>query len=166
MEILENNSFDFDELETFFTESFNKLKGQDSDKFNKNNGQEFREWFGKAYLKDYLKYSHVILATEEKKIVGGAIVGMQNPLTWPNGRKFELFILGVLPKYRNRGIGKGLVQKVEEVSRSSGAKTIILNTHELMSETRKWYLDMGYTQIGVLKDYYANGDAVFLSKKL
>jgi ribosomal protein S18 acetylase RimI-like enzyme len=166
MEIYEEKNINVEALENLFTDCFNILKGKDSQNFNEDNDQEFREWFGIDYLKDYLKFSHVILAKEGKRIVGGAIVGMQNPLSYPDGKKYELFILGTLPSYRNKGIGRQLVEKVEYIAKISGAKRIILNTHELMRDTQKFYKDLGYIQIGILKEYYGNGGAAFLMKTL
>lgn len=166
MEVVEIKNIDINLLETLFTNSFSKLKDGDSEKFGEDNSQGFREWFGIDYLKDYQKFSHVIVVREQDNIVGGAIVGMQNPLSWPDGRKYELFILGVLPEYRNRGIGKLLVDRVEVVSKREGAQCVILNTHELMTDTQKFYTNLGYVKIGVLNDYYGNGKAVFFQKKL
>lgn len=166
MEIYREKNINTRYLETLFTECFNQLKGHDSDKFNDDNNQEFKDWFGIDNLKDYLKYSHVILAKEGSKIIGGAVVGMQNPLSYPDGKKYELFILGILPSYRGQGIGRRLVEKVEGIAKSSGAKSIILNTHELMTDTQKFYLDLGYKKIGTLNNYYGNGNAVFFLKTL
>jgi len=166
MKIYVNNEIGIDELELLFTDCFNKLKDNDSEKFDDDNNQSFREWFGIDNLNDYLKYAHIIVAEDDGKLVGGAIVGMQNPLSFPDGKKYELFILGVLPEYRNKGIGKMLISEVENVSRNAGALGIILNTHELMTSTQKFYTDLGYEIIGTLQKYYGNGNAVFFMKKL
>ena len=166
MEIINAKNINIDELEVLFTDCFNELKDNDSENFNDDNGQDFREWFGIDYLEDYLKYSHVIVAKDNDRLVGGAIVGMQNPLSWPDGRKYELFILGVLPDSRNNGIGKLLVKEVEAVAKEAGAESVILNTHELMVSTQKFYKDLGYEDIARLKKYYGNGSAVFFLKKL
>ena len=108
MEIIENNNLSIEELEELFKTSFDVLMGKDGDNFSDDTGQEFREWFGIDKIKDYIKYIHVIVAQDEGELVGGAIIGQQNPLTWPDGNKYELFILGVLPKYRGKEIGKKL----------------------------------------------------------
>ncbi|HQI92690.1 MAG TPA: GNAT family N-acetyltransferase [Candidatus Dojkabacteria bacterium] len=166
MKIYVNNSIEMDKLELLFTDCFNKLKDSDSEKFSDDNNQSFREWFGIDNLKDYLKYSYIIVAEDERKLVGGAIVGMQNPLSFPDGKKYELFILGVLPKYRNKGVGKRIIKEMEDISKKTGASSIILNTHELMTSTQKFYTDLGYEKIGTLEKYYGNGNAVFFSKTL
>lgn len=108
----------------------------------------------------------MILAEENGELIGGAIIGMQSPLSWPDGRKCELFILGVLPEFRKLGIGKSLLKKAEEIAKGMGAKSVIINTNALMKRTEKFYLDNGYQNIGMLKGYYGNGDAVFLLKVL
>jgi ribosomal protein S18 acetylase RimI-like enzyme len=166
MEIIVDKNISIDKLEKLFTECFNKLKGQDSNNFNDDNDQDFREWFGIEYLKDYLKYGYVLVAKEGEKLMGASIIGMQNPLIWVDGKKYEIFALGVLPEYRNRGIGKELVLKSEEVARDNGAENVILDTHELMPATREFYKELGYKEIGTLEGYYGNGNAVFYMKKL
>ncbi len=166
MKIYKNNSIDIEQLTDLFTESFSSLRGNDGEKFGEGESQEFHEWFGIEYLPDYLKFSHVILAEEEGKLVGGAIVGMQNPLAWPDGKKYELFILGVLPEYRSKGVGRELMAEVEKVAKENGAISVILNTHKLMTHTQKFYTDLGYRIMGELEGYYGNGNAVFMMKTL
>jgi len=166
MEIIVDNKIPIKEIENVLGECFDKLKDNDGEHFNDEIDQNFREWFGIEYLEDYLKYSKIVVAKEGNIIVGISIVGMQNPLIWVDGRKYEIFAIGVLPEYRNKGVGKGLLLKSEEVARNEGAENLILDTHELMEATRKFYLELGYKEIGVLEGYYGNGNAVFYMKKL
>lgn len=166
MEVILDKNIDLKVLESLFTKCFDQLKDSDGDNFDESNDQEFRDWFGIDYLNDCLKFCEIILAREGENIVGGAIVGMQNPLSWPDGKKYELFILGVLPEYRSKGVGAMIMKKVEEISKVNGAESIILNTHELMSSTQRFYKNLGYTEMGTLKGYYGNGSAVFLMKKI
>jgi ribosomal protein S18 acetylase RimI-like enzyme len=166
MEIIVDNNVSIDKLEELFTECFNNLKDHDGDNFNDDNDQDFREWFGIEYLKDYLKYGSVLVAKEGEELIGASIIGMQNPLIWVDGKKYEIFALGVLPKYRNKGIGKELVLKSEEVAKESGAESVILDTHESMPATRKFYKELDYKEVGTLEGYYGNGNAVFYMKKL
>jgi len=160
------NKIRIDQIEELFTTCFDELKDGDIEQFDETNNQKFREWFGIDYLADYSKYCDIILAREGKKLIGGAIVGMQNPLSFPDGKKYELFILGVLPKYRNRGIGKMLIQNVIEAAKKNNAQTLILNVHVLMTSTQKFYSDLGFTKMGILDNYYGNGAAVFYSMTL
>jgi len=166
MQILINNDISIDQLDTLFTECFANLKDNDNNEFDDIETQAFREWFGIDYLQDYLKYGYIIVAKENDDLVGASIIGMQNPLIWVDGKKYEIFALGVLPEYRNRGIGKELVLKSEEVAKEAGAESIILDTHESMPATRKFYKDLDYKEIGTLEEYYGNGNAVFYMKKL
>jgi ribosomal protein S18 acetylase RimI-like enzyme len=166
MEIIINNDISIDQLDTLFTECFANLKDNDNNEFDDVETQAFREWFGIEYLKDYLKYGCILVAKEDEELIGASIIGMQNPLIWVDGKKYEIFALGVLPEYRNKGIGKELVLKSEEVARDNGAENIILDTHESMPATRKFYKDLGYEEIGTLESYYGNGNAVFFIKQL
>lgn len=166
MEIILDKNIDLNVLEDLFTKCFNQLKDNDGDDFDDSQNQEFRDWFGIDYLNDYLKFCEVIVAKEGPVVVGGAIVGMQSPLSWPDGKKYELFILGVLPEYRSKGVGAMIMKKVEEVSKVNGSESVILNTHELAVSTQMFYKKLGYKDIGTLYEYYGNGNAVFLMKKL
>lgn len=153
-------------VEKLFEDCFKTLKGDDDTKFTEDNNLGFREYFDIDNLKDYLKYADVLIAKDSEKNIGGIIIGKQNPLSYPDGKKFEVFLLGVLPKYRNKGIGELLMTEGIKLARNKGAKAVILNTHELMLDTQKYYLDMGFEKIGTLKEYYGNGNAVFFMKKI
>ncbi|MBU0975438.1 MAG: N-acetyltransferase [Patescibacteria group bacterium] len=166
MKIFTDNKVAIHELELLFTACFLDLVEQDEEKFDENNGQSLREWFGIDELRDYLKHSRIIVAEEDGKLVGAAIVGKQNPLTWPDGKKCEVFNLGVLPEHRNKGLGSDLMEAVEKEAKLMGAKSIVLNVHELMTETQKFYEKLGYKRTGILRYYYENGSAVFFMKKL
>ncbi len=166
MKITIDNNISIEKLDKLFTKCFSILKDQDNNEFDHIETQAFREWFGIEYLKDYLKYGCVLVAKEGEELVGASIIGMQNPLTWVDGKKYEIFAVGVLPEYRNKGVGKKLVLKSEEVAKDAGAESIILDTHESMTATRKFYKDLDYKEIGTLENYYGNGNAVFYMKKL
>lgn len=166
MNLYIDNNIDQVLLESLFVEAFAELKDEDENKFTSENSLAFRDWFGIDSLKDYLKYSQIIIAEEKGKLIGAAIVGQQNPLTFPDGRKFELFILGVISQYRKMGVGKKLMIEAESIAKQLGGKSVIINTNSLMESTIHFYVNCGYKNIGVLKDYYDNSDATFLLKHL
>ncbi|MEW5805703.1 MAG: N-acetyltransferase [Patescibacteria group bacterium] len=152
------------ELERLFVAAFSQ--SPDSDKFTPETDQILKEWLDLKELKKYLPYGTLIEARCQKQLVGAVFIAKQNPITWPDGRKAEGFILAVLPKFRNRGIGKRLIKMQEIEAKKFGAKKIVINTHVLLKANQKLFQRMGYKKIGILKDYYDNGDAVFFSKDL
>jgi len=154
-------------LRDFLIEVYANLDPQDSARFAKEQRQDLDEWFS---LEEMLKYgvhgSLIEARNNEGKLVGALYIGMDNPMTWPDGKKAEIFILGTLPTERGKGVGTKLMKEAEEVARKMDAKKIMVNTHVLMEADHRFYTHRGYVQMGVLKEYYGNGDAVFFSKNL
>ena len=71
-------------------------------------------------------------------------------------RNFDLYWIAVDEHFRGSGIGKELLQKTEEAVRSSGGRSLYLETsgRELYQPTVQFYLRMGYENVAELKDYY------------
>ncbi|MDD3647876.1 MAG: GNAT family N-acetyltransferase [Candidatus Dojkabacteria bacterium] len=166
MKIISKNDVSIKALEILFESCFEELEENDEKKFDETNGQSLREWFAIDDLKAYQKYAQIIIAEEEGNLLGAVIVGKHSPLTWPDGKKCEIFNLGVLPEYRNRGIGRKLMEAAEKEAQSMGGKSIILNVHEIMVKTHRFYENLGYKKIGKLENYYDNGSAVFFMKRI
>ena len=77
----------------------------------------------------------MVVATAEGDLVGGAL-GFRND----NGT-VTLRIIGVIPAFRHRGIGRRLVERVEAEARRLGAHSVALGTDEAVGF---WY-HLGYT---------------------
>jgi len=60
-----------------------------------------------------------------------------------DGRVMQLFRLGVLEKFRRRGVGAQLVAAVEDFSRAHGASVVYLQTHRELGLV-PYYERMGY----------------------
>lgn len=132
-----------------------------------NTGQSLSEWFSLDEMSKYLTKGSLIEARDEKgQLVGAVFIGQQNPLSWPDGKKAELFILAVAGDQREQGIGTALIAQAEKVAKELGAQKIIVGAHVFQQKTHAFYLKLGYRDMGVLKDYYANGDARFFGKAI
>ena len=77
----------------------------------------------------------MVVATAERKVVGGALAFRND-----NGA-LTLRIIGVIPSFRHRGIGRRLVERVEAEARRLGAHSVALGTDEAVGF---WY-HLGYT---------------------
>lgn len=151
------------------TTAYDSLHPQDSARFENSQKQSLDEWFSLSDLPDYSKNNGRLLTARDEAggLVGVAYIGKENPLSWPDGYKVKLFLLAVHPKSRGQGIGQNLIRESEKVAREMGAKMIIIDTHVFMEADQRLYRDkMGYKEMGVLKDYYGNGDAIFFGKPL
>jgi ribosomal protein S18 acetylase RimI-like enzyme len=164
MEIVRNANPNVQEVRAFFTRSMAELNPEDNI-FGDTN-QDLGEWFEVESIPAYLPWGTMLEVREGGVLVGGAFVGMQNPLTWPDGNKAELFILAVDPDRRGRGVGSLLITEAEAVAKDMGARKLIVNTHALMISVQEMYENRGYVRMGALKDYYDNGDGVFLAKDI
>jgi ribosomal-protein-alanine N-acetyltransferase len=73
--------------------------------------------------------------------------------------------LAVDPYARSRGIGRLLVHRVELECLLLGASGIQLEVRTSNERARRFYEHLGYEQVFVLADYYANGeDAIVMMK--
>lgn len=159
----ENVQPDIQEIRNFLKKVFQEM---DSEELQAADNQSLEEWFAVSEIPNYLTHCTVIDCRSNKDLVGLVIVGKQHPLTWPDGNKAEIFVLGVAGSHRKKGIGKVLIEKAELVARRMGARSTVINTHVDWISSHKFYEKIGYQQIGRLKDYYDNGDAVFFKKAL
>jgi len=149
--------FNKTELHDFFEEAFD-YDGEDK--------QALNEWLSIDELIKRKNEGALFLAYDESKIIGGCFITKQNPITYVDGKKLEILILAVLNKYRNQGIASTLLKLSEEYAIQVGAQKIILNTHIDEKGAQAFYTKQGYDNIGILKNYYSNGDAVFFQKVL
>lgn len=166
MQILEQSDPQVEEIRTLFSLAFDELSGNDSEKFADDQNQSLSEWFSVEEMMKYLRYGVFLEAREGDKLIGAAFIAKQHPISWPDGKKAELFVIAVLPEYRNQQIGKMLLERAEESAVAFGATGVIVNTNELMDTVTKFYERNGYQPMGVLQDYYDNGNAKFFYKRL
>lgn len=167
MNIIYSQSHDLNvtELHAFFEKVFSYI--EDNNKFSSDQEQRLDDWFSVEEMLKNILYGALIEARNEDDILIGAIyIAKQNPITWPDGKKMEIFILGVDPDYTRQGIAKELLYRAEQYAKEIGAKKIIINTHVLQEQVQSIYKHLGYKTIGILEDYYDNGNAIFFSKDL
>lgn len=153
------------ELQAFLEDVFSVVA--DSDHFADDQDQKLSDWFSVDELIKYLPYGRLIEARLEDNILVGVIfIGQQHPVSWPDGKKMEIFVLGVHQQHRRKNIALTLIQLAEEFAQQVGAKKIIVNTHVLMNSVHTLYRRVGYEEMGRLTAYYDNGDALFFQKSI
>jgi ribosomal protein S18 acetylase RimI-like enzyme len=82
-------------------------------------------------------HASVIVAEANGKIVGCVF-------TAPEGDHCDLFRLAVLPAYRRRGIGRTLVEAVEQHARTMGKAFVRLGVRRELPQNLSWYRRLGY----------------------
>jgi len=89
-------------------------------------------------------------AREDGRIVGSALLGFSR---FPNGRhRAEVGKVMVLSTYRRRGLGRALMDAVEEEARRAGKTLLFLDT-ESGSAAETMYRELGWTAAGTIPDF-------------
>ncbi len=79
----------------------------------------------------------------------------------------DMMNLAVSPEYRRQGVGRALVQALVDRLRQMESHSITLEVRASNLPARKLYESLGFTQIGLRKDYYEKPreDACILKKE-
>ncbi len=121
--------------------------------------QHFRD-LNYEWLEEYFEvepYDRIILNDPEKHVikqggcvffalVAGEVVGTCALLKHTEN-KYELAKMGVIGKYRGRGIGRRLTQTAIDKVRTLGANTLVLATSELLLAANHLYENMGFQHV-------------------
>ncbi|MBC7186551.1 MAG: GNAT family N-acetyltransferase [Calditrichaeota bacterium] len=103
--------------------------------------------------RDYLVYA----AVAESGQVAGYVCFGPTPATEGT---FDLYWIAVAPAMQNQGVGKQLLQFVEEYVKSQNGRLIIIETSSQKKylPTQQFYLRNNYTVEARIKDFYRPGD--------
>lgn len=156
------------ELRNLFQRSFSEILHDETGYFTEELTQdELSDWFDFDAMIEYLHHGKLVEARDDNdRLIGAGFIAKQNLMSWPDGNKAELFILGVLPGTQNEGLGSQILLECEKQAKIFGAKSVIINTHSMQPQLHKFYQKNGYQIIGELANYYANGNATFFSKNI
>lgn len=70
------------------------------------------------------------------------------------GGEFEVLSLGVLPRWRRQGIGRGLIDSVVAQAEHGGIASIVLEVATENEPARRLYAALGFVQVGRRPRYY------------
>jgi ribosomal protein S18 acetylase RimI-like enzyme len=99
---------------------------------------------------------HFVFVTDNGFVTGFACYG---PTPCTQGT-FDLYWIVVHDSFRGKGIGRSVMQKVEEMLQKAGARKLYIETSSTpkYQPTRNFYISSGYTEEARLKDFYNPGD--------
>ena len=122
---------------------------------------DFDDYWNYDILRDELKTenSKYLVAKMNEEIVGFAgIKVMVN----------EADIMNIVVKktYRNQGIGTLLLKKLMDLSRKSNCTSLTLEVMEENYPAIHLYKNLGFTQIGIRKNYYQDKNALIMKASL
>lgn len=79
----------------------------------------------------------------------------------------HIALLGVAADYRRQGLGRKLIQWVEETASVAGLFLIRLEVRAVKRDARQFYASLGYRETGRVTGYYSGiEDAIKLSRDL
>ncbi|WP_419537076.1 ribosomal protein S18-alanine N-acetyltransferase [Endozoicomonas sp.] len=105
----------------------------------------------KAHFSDSLKSGYTCeLAVLDSQIVGHCIMMMA-------AGEASILILTVDKKFQRQGIGRQLLQHMIQKASQSDCNTILLEVRRSNIKAFNLYLDEGFGEIGIRKNYYPMG---------
>jgi ribosomal protein S18 acetylase RimI-like enzyme len=80
---------------------------------------------------------------------------------------FDLYWVAVRPEHKGQGIGRTLVQQVEQEIRQQGGRLLLADTSGTAAydRTREFYERSGFRRAATIPDFYRPGDALILYVK-
>jgi ribosomal protein S18 acetylase RimI-like enzyme len=108
--------------------------------------------------------THVLVSYEQDGQVIGFAYYAPASMT---DRTWYLWWIAVGKHVQSRGVGKALLEYLEEDIRGRHGRLLVLETSSLPSyePTRRFYLRNGYGEAATVKDYYADGHHMVVFRK-
>ena len=80
---------------------------------------------------------------------------------------WNLYLIAVLPAYQSRGVGAGLVRRIEDTLAARGARVLLVETSGLpeFERTRAFYRTIGYDEEARIREFYAPGEDKVVFRK-
>ena len=94
----------------------------------------------------------------------GYMVGFATGLSVAS--EFHLHNIAVHPDHQGKGVGRQLLEKIDEYCHQHDLHKILLEVRRDNENARRLYLGMGYQSVGTRKDYYGPGQDAYLFTKV
>ncbi len=119
--------------------------------------EAFRDGFEKS------GYQFIVYKDEAGRVAGYACYGPHSLAD----QVYDLYWIAVDPNARGGGIGKKLLAASEERMQALGTRLIIVETSGLpeYESTRAFYRATHYNEEAVIKDFYKDGDDLYIYTK-
>jgi len=119
-----------------------------------------RERYSREILESMLAEDYfTVLLAEEGEVLGSAAICHGKEGT-------QIISLGVLPRYRGRGIASALMDEIEERALARGNRRLVLQVSVINVAAMNLYLRRGFVLQGILKDYYGRRRDAYLMDKI
>lgn len=108
-------------------------------------------------------YHSLCSVNEENRAVGYVCWG-STPCTEGT---YDLYWIAVHPDFQGNGIGKQLLNVVEQDVVERGGRLVVIETSSLQDyePTRRFYVNNGYKQLALVPNFYRQGDDLIIYGK-
>lgn len=128
------------------------------------------EWFGmEAAIADYVKDVEPLPCWVIR--VDGLDVGFMSLAAHRDWSR-EIHVMGVLPAYHGRGVGRALVEAAAAAALADGVRWLLVKTlgpshpDPHYARTREFYLAMGFEPLEELLDLWPGNPALLMARRL
>ena len=134
-------------------------------------GSSFKDpWPTNFFTYNYRKAPHLFIVVEKKGRIKGYVVGELREIML-SGRSYmskmgHILNIAVDPKSREEGLGSNLMEEIETRFKEVEATQVTLEVRESNETARKFYERRGFREIGRVRAYYQDEDAIVMSKAL
>jgi GNAT superfamily N-acetyltransferase len=97
---------------------------------------------------------HAVFVAVDKKVIGW--IGVSYNISLESPPMCEIHGLVIHEQYRNKGIGKMLVEKAKEWSTSKGINKLRLRCNIKRTDAHRFYINAGFTEIKQQKVFEIN----------
>lgn len=106
-----------------------------------------------------LPICHGVVAEEEGEVIGYAC---QTVLF----EDAELLNIAVSPQHRKKGVGRAIIEKIEQKATELGAERLLLEVRVGNEAALSLYRSFGFEDLSVRKRYYEDGEDALVMQKI
>ena len=134
-------------------------------------GSSFRDpWPARFFSHVHRKAPDLFIVAEESDAIVGYVIGEIREIVFSGlshmSKMGHILNVAVEERLRGRGVGSMLMSEIEERFKVRGASHVSLEVRESNSTARAFYDGMGYTEVGRVRAYYPDEDALIMRKPL
>lgn len=135
------------------TLTFRPMQTNDLEQVNAVEQQSATHPWRKAHFADSLESGYICeLAVIDHHVAGHCVMMMVSG-------EASILILTVAKNYQRQGIGRQLLQHMIEKAVQAGCETILLEVRRSNRKAFSLYLNEGFSEIGIRKNYYPMGNS-------
>jgi ribosomal-protein-alanine N-acetyltransferase len=134
-------------------------------------GSSFQDpWPARFFSHVHRKAPDLFIVAEDNTTIVGYIIGEIREIVFSGlshmSKMGHILNVAVEEHHRERGIGSMLMSEIEDRFKARGASHVSLEVRESNSTARSFYDGMGYAEVGRVRAYYPDEDAVIMRKSL